>query len=442
MLVPLSAGALQGRSPVAPFHNDAGDAAQPSPQAPSRKPVQATPKDVPALMQQAEDALERKDYQSALEPLKKVTGIAPETPEAWYYLGYAYQGLRRDDEARESYEKAVALKPDLAEAQVNLGLLLLAARDPAGALPHLEKAVELKPNDARAHLNLGLALDDASQPGPAEQEFRRALELDPKSDRAAYELGEIELVQKHYDEAITQFTKALELKPANAEAEKGLATAYEALGKMPEAGQHFEQYLKLQPADATVRLHLARLYLNQHSPDHALAELHEIEQTGTVAPDLEAAMGDAYALAGKFSDSESHYRRALAGNPGQADLHRALAETLLKENKNADAESEFRKALAIDPGNADAIKGLASSLYLQARFAEAAPLVERLLQSPSASPGLYFILATCYDHLRDRPRALEAYKQFLARAKGSNPDQEWQARQRAKLLSRELGKSL
>jgi hypothetical protein len=49
-------------------------------------------------------------------------------------------------------------------------------------------------------------------------------------------------------------------------------------------------------------------------------------------------------------------------------------------------------------------------------------------------------LATCYDHLQARPQALAAYEKFLELSQGKNPDQEWQARQRAKLLKRELGK--
>jgi len=395
-----------------------------------------------ALMQQAEDALQRRDYQAAVEPLKKVTAVAPDTAAAWYYLGYAQHGLHQDEDARQSYEKAVALKPDLAEAQVNLGLLLLASRDFAGALPHLQAAVKLKPVDAHAHLELGLALDGAGQHEAAAQEFQRAAALDPKSATAFYEAGHAALQEKQYAEAVADLTKALAACPDDPATERDLAMADEALGQMPDAAQHFAGYLKLQPADTTVRVHLAQVYLNQKQPDLALAQLQQVPAAPAPPPDVEASIGDAYTQAGKYGEAEAHYRRALQASAGQADLHRALAEALLKEKKNAEAEAEFRKALALDPGNVEALKGLASSIYLQGRYADAAPIVERLLQAPQASSGLYFILATCYDHLHDRQRALAAYKQFLAHANGSNPDQEWQAEQRAKLLSREIQKGL
>jgi Flp pilus assembly protein TadD len=407
-------------------------------------PQTKSPTDLGALLRQAEDALENKDYNAAVLPLKTVTGAAPDSADAWFYLGYAYHGLHQDTEARTAYERAVQLNPELYQAQVNLGLLLFALKDLPGALPHLQKAVALKPDEARPHLDLGVAFEASGQASAAETELRRALQLDPKLGAAAYQLGKIELDEKQYGSAADDFEKALAITPGDAEVELGLASAREALGQTTQAEQHFEASLKIRPGDAAVRFHLAQLYLQENKSDLALAQLQQLEQAHAVLPGLDAALGDAYARAGKFSDSESFYRKAISATPGPdaADLHRALAATLVKEGKTAEAESEFRAALRLNPNNSDALKGLGESLYLQGRWAEAAPIIERLVQSPSAPAGLYFFLATCYDHLRDRKPALDAYEQFLQRSKGSNPDQEWQARQRAKLLSRELGKPI
>ncbi len=427
------------------FAADSGSAEPGPAPAQSKASRAAAPADLNALLQQAEDALEKKDYHTALAPLETVTRAAPDNADAWFYLGYAYHGLHQDADARGAYEKALKINPDLYQAQADLGLLLFAMKDVTGALPHLQKAVALKPGDARPHLDLGVALAAGGQTSAAETELRQALQLDPKLEAAAYQLGEIELDEKQYSAAAGDFEKALALNPGRPVSELGLASAREGLGQAAGAEQHFEKYLKLQPADASVRFHLARLYLQENKTDLALAQLQQLAQAHVELPGLDAALGDAYARSGKFSDSESFYRKALAdtpGGPNAAELHQALGATLVKESKATEAESEFRAALRLDPNDADALKGLAESLYLQERWADAAPAIERLLQSPSAPAGLYFFLATCYDHLRDRKRALAAYEQFLQRSNGSNPDQEWQARQRAKLLSRELGKPM
>jgi len=392
------------------------------------------------LMHDAEQALDRKDYAAAVDRLKLAVQAAPDTVPAWFDLGYAFTGLHQNDEARAAYEKALQVDPQLFEASLNLGILLLDMKDAAAALPHLEKAAALKPADPRAHLYLGRALVANGEAAKAQSEFRQALELDPKLAPAASGLGETLLDQNHYAEAALAFQQALSLDPGLAEAELGLADTSEDLGQQVEAEKHFVLYLKLQPDDAEARFRLASLYLQENKLDPAIAELERLEQVHAAVPGLEATLGDAYALKGDFADSEQHYRQALALTPSQSDLHRAFGETLLKENKPAGAESEFRRSLQIDPRNVDAVKGLATSLYLLKRYSEAAPLVERLVQSPVAAPGLFFILATCYDHLQDRERALAAYQHFLDLSHGVSPDQEWQARQRVKLLLREVRK--
>lgn len=396
--------------------------------------------DVAALMHDAEQALDRKDYATAVDRLKVTVQAAPGTVPAWFDLGYAYTGLHQNDEANAAYEKALQLDPELFEARLNLGILLLDMKDAPAALPHLEKAAALKTSDPRAHLYLGRALASGGETAKAQSEFRQALQLDPKLAPAASGLGQTALDQNQYAEAASAFQQALALDPGLAEAELGLAYASEGLAQQPEAEKHFAQYLRLHPDDAEARFRLASLYLQENKLDPAIAELERLEQAHAAIPGLEAALGEAYALKSDFANSEQHYRQAVALTPNQSDLHRAFGEILLKEGKPAGAESEFRRSLQIDSRNDDAVKGLASSLYLLKRYSEAAPLVERLIKSPAAAPGLFFILATCYDHLQDHERALDTYRHFLDLSHGSSPDQEWQARQRVKLLLREVKK--
>lgn len=112
----------------------------------------------------------------------------------------------------------------------------------------------------------------------------------------------------------------------------------------------------------------------------------------------------------------------------------------MNEQKYPEAEKEFRATLQLDPHNREAAVGLAFSLNFEKRYGEAIPLLEKLASTPDADPDTFFVLATCYDHLRARKEALANYERFLKLSNGRNPDQEWQATQRAKLLRRELSK--
>jgi tetratricopeptide (TPR) repeat protein len=410
-------------------------AEKPQPRAPTKS------SEISALLKAAAEALDKNDLPAAVKTLSEVVEKEPGLAAAWFNLGYAHSGLHQDEEAVRAYQKTLELQPDLFEAHLNLGILLIQMNRSAESLPHLEKAVALKPEHARAHLYYGRALAAAGGTSDAaEEQFEEALKLDAGLAIAHFDLGQLRLGRKDYVNALASFQKAAEADSKLAQAQLGLALALEGLNRTPEAVTHFEQYLAATPGDLETRFHLARVYLQEGKNQEAFDSLQTVYQGNPQMPGVAAALGDVCALLKKFAESEKYYRQALGASPNEADLHRALGQTLLDQEKFADAEAEFRAALKLDPRSRDAAQGLATSLYLQKRYPEAIPLLEQLSQAPDPPAGLFFVLATCYDHLRDLERAIRNYERFLQMSHNQNPDQEWQAQQRLKPLRRELRK--
>ena len=400
----------------------------------------AAPAEVSALLKTASEALDHKDLPAAVQALKAVVKAQPGNAAAWFNLAYAYSGLHQDEDAVEAYEKTLTLQPDLFEAHLNLGILLIQMKRAQESVEHLAKAVALKPDHPRAHLYDGRALAAAGQAEAAEKQFQEALRLDPTLAIAWFDLGQLRLNRKDHVGALEAFQKASELDPKLPQAKLGAALALEGLSRSPEAVPLMEQYLAAQPDDLETRFHLAKLYLEQNKNEQAYEVLQTVYGARPETPALAAALGDVCALLKKFGESEKFYRQALAAAPNEPDLHRALGQTLLDQQKFPAAEAEFRASLKLQARNREAAKGLATSLYLQKKYPEAVPIFEALVRSPDAPPGIFFILATCYDHLHDIKKAFEYYTRFLELSHDQSPDQEWQARQRAKLLQRELRK--
>jgi tetratricopeptide (TPR) repeat protein len=434
LLLALGFGALL----VSPVSLDAQHAA--APKSPPGKPAVKKSPDVPALLKTASEAFDHKDLPAAVQALQAVLEAEPEMTAAWFNLAYAYTGLGQKEEAIKAYEKTIEIQPDLFEAHLNLGILLMELKRAAEAQPQLAKAVELKPEHARAHLYYGRALSASGQPDAALKEFQEAMRRDPALAIAPFDLGQVLLTRKDFAGALEAFQKAAELDPKLAQARLGAALALEGLKRDPEAAGQFEQYLAAQPGDFETRFHLARIDLQQGRNEKALESLQMVYSADPKMPGVTAALGDVCALLKRLPESEKYYREALAASPGQPDLHRALGQTLLDQQKYPEAESEFRACLKQDPRNKDAFKGLATSVYLQKRYGEAVPLMEAQAAAPNPPVGLYFVLGSCYDHLRDLPKAVDNYEHFLSLSQNQNPDQEWQARQRVKLLRRELRK--
>jgi tetratricopeptide (TPR) repeat protein len=408
--------------------------------APGQKVPAARPEDVSALLKTANDALDRRDLPTAVKALKTILEVEPEMPEAWFNLAYAYTGLGEDEEAVKTYQKALELQPDWLEAHLNLGILLMEMERAANARPHLEKAVALKPENPRAHLYLGRALNATGQPEAAAKQFEEALRLEPSLAIAHFDLGQVYLAQRDFTRALAAFQKAAEIDPKLPQARLGMALAFEGLQRLPEAVTQFEAYLATKPDDLETRFHTVRVYLRQGKNEQALDSLQTIYRANPKQAGVAAALGDVFALLKRYTESERYYREAVATSPQAADLHRAFGQVLVHLEKFSEAEGEFRTCLRLDSKNLDAFRGLATSLYLQKRYAEAVPLFEAQAAGANPRAGIFFVLATCYDHLRDLPKALQSYERFLQLSENQNPDQEWQARQRAKVLRRELRK--
>jgi len=56
------------------------------------------------------------------------------------------------------------------------------------------------------------------------------------------------------------------------------------------------------------------------------------------------------------------------------------------------------------------------------------------------TPGTWFLTAIMLDAAHQLKPALAAYQRFLALSQGKSPDQEFQARQRARIIQKELDK--
>lgn len=73
-------------------------------------------------------------------------------------------------------------------------------------------------------------------------------------------------------------------------------------------------------------------------------------------------LGDALRGQGQLDDAIVHYRRALAANPGSAQVHNNLASALAERGDTTDAIEHLRAALRIAPGMAAAQENLETLL--------------------------------------------------------------------------------
>jgi len=79
-------------------------------------------------------------------------------------------------------------------------------------------------------------------------------------------------------------------------------------------------------------------------------------------------------------------------------------------------------------------------LYMMGNFQPALIAFDKARDLGENTAGNWFLHAIILDKLKQLKPAMEAYEKFLSLSGGKNPDQEFQARQRIRILKRELEK--
>jgi Flp pilus assembly protein TadD len=390
------------------------------------------------LLEEAQAAMDKNDYEAAILPLQKFIAEQPEVAYAHFQLAYAYTALKRPSEARAEYERCIVLDPKMAEAQLNLGTLLLSSDAKAAAGP-LSKAVELQPSQSRPRYLLGIAQERSGDLTGAVQSFEGVTHLDPKDADAYTHLGGLLLRLGRPAEAEGKFRRALEIAPKSIPALQGLAQSLE-LQKKPEAAEAYRNYLAVEPGNAAAKEFLIHSLLEQKKYDEALAELEKLPPPNP--PRLETLKLRADILIGqkKTEEAITVLQQALELAPNDAQLHGGLGRLYMDKKNFPGAEKELKAALTIDHNSVSYWKDLSSTYYLAGNYQMALSTMDVIAKLETPGAGAWFIRALCYDKLNQVQSALEAYRKFLELDQNRNPDQVWQATERIHVLEKMLQK--
>lgn len=106
-------------------------------------------------LREAQDLLERKQYDEAIAKLDKLTAEQPREPQARFIKGVALTDEGKTEEAIAQFQALVADFPELPEPRNNLAVLYAKKGEYALARDELERAVQTAPDYAIAHENLG-----------------------------------------------------------------------------------------------------------------------------------------------------------------------------------------------------------------------------------------------------------------------------------------------
>jgi tetratricopeptide (TPR) repeat protein len=299
----------------------------------------------------------------------------------------------------------------------------------------LQQAVEQKPKEFRPRLYWADALLASGDAAKAEEQYKAALELNARSAPAELGLARAEARQNRLAEAAPHFRAAAQLDPNFKDTLLELAELYEKNHQDAEAVALYRQF----PENAAAQERLGALLLQgKHSKD-AIAPLEAAMQKDPT-PANRLALATAYLFEKQYDKALPLIRQSVAAEPANYSLRMMYGRGLRDTKQYEPAAREFFQATKLKPDSREAWNELAGMLYLLERYPESLTALDRAHQLGEDTPANYYFHAITYDKLKALKPALQYYKEFLARSNGQFPDEEWKARQRAKLIERELNK--
>jgi len=380
-------------------------------------------------------ALEDGKYDAAVVAFQKAIAADPKDYFAHFNLAMAYSLLHKDEEGIAEYRKTLEIKPGLYEAELNGGILLLRQKNPAEALPLFEDTARQKPSEFRPRYYLAESLLQTGDAARAEESYKVAIGLDARSAGAQLGMAQALVQQGKLAESEPFFRQAAQIDPKYRDYLLELGSLYEKGHQTAEAMAIYREF----PDNPAAQARLSQMMLESKQYDDAIPGLEAAYEKDR-SQSNRVALAAAYVLTHKPDKALPLLNAAVEAEPANYDVRMMYARALRDRKQFPAAARQFYEAAKLKPSDAKTWTELGDMLYMVGEYPQSLAAFEQANTLGENTPGNWFLRAIILDRLKQLKPAREAYEQFLSLSQGKNPDQEFQARQRVRIIQRELEK--
>ncbi len=161
--------------------------------------------------------------QAALETFARWSELEPDSPEAAYFHGRAFERQQEFQKARSIYRQGLRQHPNSSDLRVGLARMTLFLGSTVEARRLAEEAVRRAPAAVDARLLLGMALRAEGKLGAARRQLEAAQTLSPDYLDLLQVLGAVAEQQDDLPAARAAYGRVLQLQPGHAAARARLA---------------------------------------------------------------------------------------------------------------------------------------------------------------------------------------------------------------------------
>ncbi len=349
--------------------------------------------------------IQQKNYDKALESLKKEVEKNPKSDEGYYLLGYVNGELGNYDNMIEAYNKSVAISSQFAK-NINDSKKYFWAQMFNQGVGYFQKGVNIKDKDSST-----IYYDKSIS------SFAEAVKLEPDSADTYKNLAFVYMSEQKYDDAIKPLQKLIEKEKS--------ADGYKYLGEIyyDKATKLKAKYESTKDAQDSVQ---AMDYFNK-----TIALLEDGRKLYPNNSEILLLLSNSYIGAQKIDVAIDVFKAGVEQDPSNKYYRYNYGVLLLGAKDYQAAEEQFKKAIDIDPQYQNAIYNLAVTLVkwgadlnkeaearndtsytgYKDKYKEALPYLEKVVKMKGDDASMWELLGRVYTILGKQDEATKAFNE-------------------------------
>lgn len=232
------------------------------------------------------------------------------------------------------------------------------------------------------HYLAGRILGQSMKLEEARVHFERAITQDPFFYWAYHGLGTYFNNREMYEPAIARYERALELNPNFLNSARGMALCQMRLGRKADAEATLRSVLEQSPNDQEGLWFLAILMTDQGLHQEASLYLERLATIKPGAPEVEAALANAYRRTDRIPEAVAIYERLIASDPSEWKSCLTMADITQRQGQNHVAATWLEKALSRLPANASIAPDRLQEMIVDLKSRPAAEAIDPNRRSP------------------------------------------------------------
>ena len=287
------------------------------------------------LLKQAQDSIEKKDYDAALRDLNAILRDKPKNIDALSQRARVYYFQKKFTEANADASRVIELNPKKTAIVWNvLGLIESEEKKYQDAIDFFTRSINVEPTFAKAYYNRALAREKRNVESKyVLEDYDAYLKLEPKDLNVLKAAGGY-CLDKGFATCAGYFQTLKTLSPDSSVGYYGYALAYannnilkvkDDENLKAKVLQNFRQAMELDPKNAKIPEQLGRFYGRLKQYDESISAL---TQALAIKPQNDWALamrGDSYFYKKDYDAAIADYTKALEINPKRATAYQYRA---------------------------------------------------------------------------------------------------------------------